>query len=120
MFLIHCPYCGEHREEEEFHAAGQAHLARPTDPDSLTDKQWGDFLYYRKNPRGVHHELWVHAAGCRQYFNIVRNTQTYEIYATYKRDEKLDVGDEPKVGPTGSALNLAQRSEQADKQERQS
>ena len=28
MFLIHCPYCDEHREEEEFHASGEAHLPR--------------------------------------------------------------------------------------------
>jgi sarcosine oxidase subunit delta len=107
MFLIHCPYCGEHREEEEFHAAGQAHLPRPLDPDSMTDEQWGYYLYYRKNPRGVHRELWVHAAGCRKFFNVARNTQTYEIYATYKSGETLDLGDNPVVGPTGSCLNLA-------------
>ena len=107
MFLIHCPYCGEHREEEEFHAAGQAHLPRPLDPDSMTDEQWGHYLYYRKNPRGVHRELWVHAAGCRKFFNVARNTQTYEIYATYKSGETLDLGDNPVVGPTGSCLNLA-------------
>lgn len=106
MFLIHCPYCGEHREEEEFHAVGQAHLARPLDPDSLSDEDWGDFLYYRDNPRGEHRELWVHAAGCRKYFNVARNTQSYEIYATYKVGETLDLGESPQVGPTGSQLNL--------------
>lgn len=105
MFLIHCPYCGEHREEEEFHASGQAHLARPEDPDSLSDEQWGNFLYYRKNPRGVHRELWVHAAGCRKYFNVIRNTQTYEIYATYKTGETLAFEGDPVVTETGSVLN---------------
>lgn len=107
MFLIHCPYCGEHREEEEFHAAGQAHLPRPLDPDALTDEQWGNYLYYRKNTRGVYRELWVHAAGCGKYFHLLRNTQTYEIYATYKSDEYLELDENPVVGPTGSALNLA-------------
>ena len=29
MFHIYCPHCCEHREEEEFHVKGQAHIARP-------------------------------------------------------------------------------------------
>lgn len=107
MFLIHCPYCEEHREEEEFHAAGQAHLPRPVDPDSLSDKEWADYLHYRKNPRGEHRELWVHAAGCGKYFNVARNTQTYEIYATYKAGTMLESDKALEVGPTGSVLNLA-------------
>jgi len=91
MFHIYCPYCEEHREEEEFHASGQAHLARPLDPDACTDEQWGEFLYFRKNPRGLHHELWQHGAGCRKFFNITRDTLSYEILETYK------VGESPKV-----------------------
>jgi len=87
MFLIYCPYCEEHREEEEFHASGQAHLARPVDADACTDKEWGDFLYFRKNPRGLHQELWQHSAGCRKFFNITRNTVSYEILETYKVGE---------------------------------
>ncbi|MBX2885768.1 MAG: sarcosine oxidase subunit delta [Granulosicoccus sp.] len=83
MFLIYCPFCEEHREEDEFHSAGQAHLPRPKNPDALTDEQWADFLYFRKNPCGEHRELWVHSAGCGKYFNLHRNTQTYEIYASY-------------------------------------
>lgn len=105
MFLIYCPYCCEHREEEEFHAVGQAHLSRPLDPESLTDQEWADFLYFRKNPRGMHRELWVHAAGCRKYFNVARHTQSYEIFATYKSDEVFEVGENPEIGPSGSVLN---------------
>ena len=66
-------------------------MPRPLDPDNCTDKEWGEYLYFRKNPRGVHRELWVHAAGCRKYFNIVRNTVTYEIYGTYKVGEFLEL-----------------------------
>lgn len=106
MFLIYCPYCCEHREEDEFHAAGQAHLSRPLDPDSLSDDEWAKYVYFRKNPRGEHRELWVHAAGCRKFFNVARNTQTYEIYATYKSGETLDLGDKPEIGASGSVLNL--------------
>lgn len=91
MFLIHCPYCEEDRAEEEFHASGEAHIARPLDPDACTDKEWGDYLFFRKNPRGLHHELWQHTIGCRKFFNISRDTQTYEIHETYKIGEKLKV-----------------------------
>jgi sarcosine oxidase subunit delta len=100
MFYIYCPHCCEHREEEEFHAAGQAHLPRPLDPDACTDKEWGEYIYFRKNPRGIHHELWVHAAGCRKFFNITRDTQTYEIKEVYK------IGEQPSV-----VANIAVRSE---------
>lgn len=88
MFYICCPYCKEHREEEEFHPRGQAHLARPVDPDNCSDEEWGNYLFFRDNPRGVHHELWVHSAGCRKFFNITRNTVTYEILETYPIGEK--------------------------------
>ncbi|MGO1297157.1 MAG: sarcosine oxidase subunit delta [Vibrio sp.] len=91
MFHIYCPYCQEMREEEEFHAKGQASIARPLDPDNCSDKEWGEFLHFRTNPKGTHHEMWHHAVGCRKYFNIVRNTATYEIEQVYK------MGEEPKA-----------------------
>ena len=83
MLLIHCPYCQEHREEEEFSYSGEAHIVRPTDPESLTDEQWGDYLFFRKNTRGIFHEMWNHSAGCRQYFNVTRHTASYEILECY-------------------------------------
>lgn len=95
MFSIYCPYCGEHREEEEFHASGEAHIVRPQDPEALSDAEWGDYIFFRKNPRGPHHELWHHATGCRKFFYMTRDTQTYEILETYKVGEKPSV---PAVG----------------------
>ncbi|SBS33842.1 Sarcosine oxidase, delta subunit family [Marinomonas aquimarina] len=91
MFYIYCPYCGEHREEEEFHNHGQAHIERPLDPDSCTDEEWGNYMFFRKNPKGLHHEIWVHAVGCRKFFNVTRDTVTYEIKEVYK------MGEQPKV-----------------------
>lgn len=91
MLNIFCPHCGESRSEEEFHAAGQAHIPRPLDPNACTDQQWGDYLFFRDNPRGLHHELWIHAAGCRQYFNVTRHTISYAIHETYK------IGEQPRV-----------------------
>jgi sarcosine oxidase subunit delta len=41
----------------------------------------------RKNPRGEHLEQWVHAHGCRRWFNVRRDTVTYKITAVYKVGE---------------------------------
>jgi sarcosine oxidase subunit delta len=59
MLHIFCPHCGELRSEEEFHASGQAHIPRPLDPNACTDEEWGDYMFFRDNPRGLHHELWI-------------------------------------------------------------
>ena len=85
MFRIACPYCGP-REESEFDCGGEAHISRPLDPSSLTDDQWADYVFMRKNPKGLHAERWVHAGGCRRWFHVVRNTQTHAIKAVYGID----------------------------------
>lgn len=90
MLEIYCPYCEESRQEEEFHAAGEAHIQRPPDPDSCSDTEWGNYLYFRNNSRGLHHEMWQHNAGCRKYFYVTRNTLTYEIVESYR------IGEAPK------------------------
>ena len=95
MFNIYCPYCEEYRSEEEFHPSGEAHIARPENPEECTEEEWGNYLFFRKNPRGIHHELWHHSIGCRKFFNITRNTQTYEILETYKSGEKPTITTEP-------------------------
>lgn len=83
MLVIQCPWCGM-RDESEFHYGGEAHIKRPKNPDALTDQEWGDYLFFRKNTRGLHRELWLHAAGCRQWFNVERDTVSYKIKSTYK------------------------------------
>lgn len=55
MLHIFCPHCGELRSEEEFHASGQAHILRLLDPNSCTDAEWGDYLFFRDNPRACTH-----------------------------------------------------------------
>ena len=86
MLLITCPHCGQ-RDESEFVYGGEAHIARPLQADQLTDPQWGDYLFMRKNPKGMHFERWNHARGCRRWFNAARHTVTHEIVATYKMGE---------------------------------
>lgn len=86
MLLIPCPYCGP-RDEVEFHYGGQAHVARPKDPDALSHAQWADYLFMRDNPKGPFRERWVHAAGCRRWFNMLRDTATHRIIAVYRVGE---------------------------------
>jgi sarcosine oxidase subunit delta len=97
MLLISCPWCGP-RDESEYSYGGEAHIVRPLDPDAVTDEQWADYLFFRKNPKGLHREQWLHAFGCRRWFYVVRDTVTYKIHAIYK------VGDElPPLEPTDAA-----------------
>jgi heterotetrameric sarcosine oxidase delta subunit len=87
MLLISCPWCGV-RDEVEFRYGGQAHLAYSADPAALSDEEWGDFLFMRDNPKGAFRERWMHAAGCRRWFNAVRDTSTHAFIATYRLDEE--------------------------------
>jgi sarcosine oxidase, subunit delta len=87
MLVIVCPYCGE-RPEIEFSYGGQAHVARPAPPASISDQDWADFLYTRTNPKGIHSERWRHARGCGRFFNAIRDTTNDRFLATYKAGEK--------------------------------
>ncbi|MDO5617972.1 sarcosine oxidase subunit delta [Kocuria sp.] len=91
MLLIDCPYCGP-RDETEYHYGGEAHVPYPEDPAALTDKQWGEYLFYRKNTKGLLAERWVHTAGCRRWFNVLRDTTTYKVEAVYRLTD-------PRPGP---------------------
>jgi len=91
MLYIQCPWCGW-RDESEFSYGHEAHIERPADPDALSDAEWADYLFMRTNPRGTHHERWVHTAGCRRWFNAVRDTETHQFKAFYH------IGEQPPGG----------------------
>ena len=86
MLLIKCPWCGE-RDQTEFSCGGEAHITRPLDPDAVSDEAWGDYIFFRANPKGWHYERWMHAHGCRRWFNALRHTVTDRFAATYKPGE---------------------------------
>ncbi len=86
MLLLTCPWCGP-RDETEFHYGGEAHVPYPADPEALTDAEWAEYVFVRNNPRGPFAERWSHSAGCRSWFNVVRDTVTHEILATYRMGE---------------------------------
>jgi sarcosine oxidase subunit delta len=87
MQLIECPWCG-FREETEFHYGGQAHVPYPDDPSSLSDEEWAQYVFFRANPKGLFAERWNHGAGCRRWFNAVRDTVSYRFRAVYRPDEQ--------------------------------
>ncbi|MFI1927726.1 sarcosine oxidase subunit delta family protein [Streptomyces sp. NPDC020377] len=97
MLLISCPWCGP-RDEAEFHYGGQAHVPYPEDSAALTDEEWARYLFFRDNPKGPFAERWSHAAGCRKWFNAVRDTSTNEVLAVYRPGEERPATTKP--GPT--------------------
>lgn len=87
MLVIECPWCGP-RSEEEFTNGGEAHIKRPSKPSALSDEEWADYVFMRKNTKGIFLERWSHSSGCRRWFNAARNTITNKIVAIYHIDEK--------------------------------
>jgi heterotetrameric sarcosine oxidase delta subunit len=82
MLLIECPHCGP-RAEIEFSYGNEAHIARPLEPEALSDEAWAEYLFMKTNRKGIMLERWVHSHGCRRWFNVARDTLTYEILAVY-------------------------------------
>jgi heterotetrameric sarcosine oxidase delta subunit len=61
---------------------------RPENPAALSDAEWADYLFMRSNTKGRFAERWVHAAGCRRWFNMLRNTANNEVEAVYQMGEQ--------------------------------
>jgi len=76
---LSCPCCGE-RDLQEFTYLGDATLARPS--GEATVGEFAEYVYLRDNPAGHHRELWYHAAGCRAWLVVTRDTRTHVIKDT--------------------------------------
>ena len=63
------------------------HVARPKNPENVSDREWSEYVFIRANPKGIYYERWVHTHGCKKWFNAVRNTSTDEILKVYKIGE---------------------------------
>ncbi len=81
MLILHCPYCDVMAEETDLAPGGEAHLRR--EATASDDAAFRDYLFQRRNPRGVHFERWRHAFGCGKWFHAARCTQTLEVFGTY-------------------------------------
>ena len=80
MMQLPCPYCGL-RDETEFVCGGESHVTRP--PLAASDDEWADYLFGRRNPKGMTNERWHHRFGCSQWFNIERDTLAHAIGTAY-------------------------------------
>jgi sarcosine oxidase subunit delta len=73
---IPCPFCGP-RDLSEFTYLGDA---GPMRPDAAAGAEAAhDYVYLRSNPAGPHREHWYHAAGCRLWLAVTRDTRTHTI-----------------------------------------
>lgn len=88
MLEINCPFCGT-RAETEFTHGGEGGIARPLNTEAMSDEAWGDYVFMRKNIKGLRHEQWRHANGCGRWFNALRNTVSYKFHATWKIGEDM-------------------------------
>lgn len=79
MIVIRCPYCKELRHEDELEYGGEAEVTRPDPPDQASDTEWTNYLYMRRNTKGLHLEQWCCRAGCGQWFKVARHTVSHEI-----------------------------------------
>ncbi len=76
-FSIRCPNCGP-RACSEFSYNGEV---RPlADPDASEEAEIAR-LWLRRNVTGLQRERWFHAAGCRRFVTITRDTRTNLIVA---------------------------------------
>ncbi|MBS7807898.1 sarcosine oxidase subunit delta [Variovorax sp. PCZ-1] len=88
MLEIDCPFCGT-RAETEFTHGGEGGIARPPNTETMSDEAWGDYVFMRKNIKGLRHEQWRHSSGCGRWFNALRDTVTYQFHATWKIGEDM-------------------------------
>jgi sarcosine oxidase subunit delta len=86
---VRCPFCGE-RESGEFVFSGDASCRRPDADGPDVQRHFHEAVYVRDNPAGRYEELWYHAAGCRSWLRVTRDTRTHEVYAV---DSMKKAGD---------------------------
>jgi heterotetrameric sarcosine oxidase delta subunit len=78
MLWLTCPTCGE-RPVTEFRFGGEL----PHVPDALIDaaERNLDYVWMFDNVAGVTTERWFHAAGCRRWVTVRRDTRTDQVMA---------------------------------------
>ena len=76
MLWLDCPRCGR-RPLDEFSFGGE----RRSVPASITDADERDFdeVWVFENPDGVTTERWFHAAGCRRWLTVRRDTAIDQV-----------------------------------------
>ena len=78
---IPCPYCGE-RDVSEFVCRGEAGPQRPDPEAPDAGARFYEYVYLRDNPAGPNREHWYHAAACRRWLEVVRDTRTHAVLSS--------------------------------------
>jgi heterotetrameric sarcosine oxidase delta subunit len=73
MLWIECPTCGR-RPVEEYRFGGELRGVAETITDPIARDV--DYVWMRDNIEGVTTERWFHAAGCRRWLTLRRDTMT--------------------------------------------
>ena len=76
-FTIECPNCGPRRYTEFWF---DAELPAVLPGEASTPEEEFDRVWLRVNADGAQRELWFHAAGCRRWLTVTRDTATNEIH----------------------------------------
>jgi heterotetrameric sarcosine oxidase delta subunit len=76
MHTLDCPRCGR-RPLDEFTFGGE----RRASADWLTDPTERDYddVWVFENPAGIATERWFHAAGCRRWLTVRRDTSVDRV-----------------------------------------
>ena len=85
MLYLFCPICQRDCDESELSCGGQAHLIRKDGKSS--DRDFYEYLYERKNDKGVIFERWRHAYGCGKWFHTARCSITNQVFGSYSVEE---------------------------------
>ena len=92
MIVLKCPYCMELRTEAELTCGGEADIARPIDPLTVSDAEWTDYLYNRSNPKGLLREQWCCSSGCGQWFKVERHSVSHDVTQVLRFNERFRDG----------------------------
>jgi sarcosine oxidase subunit delta len=57
--------------------------------------------------------MWVHAVGCRKFFNVTRHTVSYEILETYNMGEQPSITADSQSPPREAAAVSQQQGVRA-------
>ena len=83
---IPCPFCGA-RDIAEFACRGAVLPARPDPQAADAPSAFHDWLYLRENLAGELDEHWYHAAGCRRWMVVRRDTRDHRILGAHLAGE---------------------------------
>ena len=83
--IIDCPHCGA-RDSSEYFFRGEAPAQRPDYTDGTA--AFVDYVYSRNNVAGLGCEHWYHAAGCRNWLLVKRDTRTHVVHSVHRAREE--------------------------------